>query len=263
MEKSNLPPQLAYDFVDDLVDESTGEENPNFVYEREKREEQEETIRDKIVGFVEPEPINDEEIFDAVQEKTEKKIEKKTEEKTEKKIVNYNIPDSNINAGGTEETPPHVPLKANGKPVKLNKNGKPRKPISPEHLKKLQDARKKALETRRANKREKVNTKELQKKKKQLLIEKEQLEVDELEEQVKTKSTKPIQKVEYINGLTKEDLYTAQLEAITKYDAVRKAQKKKKREEQMIQREKKEMLNKIQHATSGWKSTAGIYGDCF
>ena len=62
--------------------------------------------------------------------------------------------------------------------------------------------------------------------------------------------------------MTKEDLYTAQLEAITKYDAVRKAQKKKKKEEQMIEREKKEMLNKIQNAT-GWKSTAGIYGDCF
>jgi len=255
MEKSNLPPQLAYDFVDDLVDESTGEENPNFIYEEEKEDtiedKEEDTIEDKIVSFVEPEPINDEEIFDAVLENPEKKI------------VNYNIPDSTINAGGTEATPPPVPLKANGKPVKLNKNGKPRKPISPEHLKKLQDARKKALETRRANKKEKVNTKELQKKKKQLLIEKEQLEVNELEEQVKTKSTKPIQKVEYINGLTKEDLYTAQLEAITKYDAVRKAQKKKKKEEQMIQREKKEMLNKIQHATSGWKSTAGIYGDCF
>jgi hypothetical protein len=251
MEKSNLPPQLAYDFVDDLVDESTGEENPNFIYEEEKEDKEEDTIKDKIVSFVEPEPINDEEIFDAVLVLPEKKS------------VNYNIPDSTINAGGTEATPPPVPLKANGKPVKLNKNGKPRKPISPEHLKKLQDARKKALETRRANKKEKVNTKELQKKKKQLLIEKEQLEVNELEEQVKTKSTKPIQKVEYINGLTKEDLYTAQLEAITKYDAVRKAQKKKKKEEQMIQREKKEMLNKIQHATSGWKSTAGIYGDCF
>jgi hypothetical protein len=252
MEKSNLPPQLAYDFVDDLVDESTGEENPNFIYEEEKEDKEEDTIKDKIVSFVEPEPINDEEIFDAVLVLPEKKS------------VNYNIPDSTINAGGTEATPPpSVPLKANGKPVKLNKNGKPRKPISPEHLKKLQDARKKALETRRANKKEKVNTKELQKKKKQLLIEKEQLEVNELEEQVKTKSTKPIQKVEYINGLTKEDLYTAQLEAITKYDAVRKAQKKKKKEEQMIQREKKEMLNKIQHATSGWKSTAGIYGDCF
>ena len=254
MEKSNLPPQLEYDIsVDDLVDESTGEENPNFVYEEE--EEEEDNIKEKIVEFVEPEPINDEDVFD--------EVIKPVEEKPKKKVVDYNIPDSTINAGGTEATPPPpIPLKANGKPVKLNKNGKPRKPISPEHLKKLQDARKKALETRRANKKEKVNTKELQRKKKQLLIEKEQLEVNELEEQVKTKSTKPIQKVEYINGLTKEDLYTAQLEAITKYDAVRKAQKKKKKEEQMIEREKKEMLNKIQHAT-GWKSTAGIYGDGF
>jgi len=163
--------------------------------------------------------------------------------------------------GGTEATPPPVPLKANGKPVKLNKNGKPRKQISPEHLAKLQEARKKALETRRANKKEKVNTKELEKKKKQLLIEKQQIEVNELEEQVKTKSTKPIQKVEYVNGLTKEDLYTAQLEAITKYDAVRKAQKKQKKEEKMIETQKKEMLNKIQQ--SGWKNTAGIYGNCF
>jgi len=41
MEKSNLPPQLAYDFVDDLVDESTGEENPNFIYEEEKEDKEE------------------------------------------------------------------------------------------------------------------------------------------------------------------------------------------------------------------------------
>mgnify|MGYP003643228171 FL=1 len=173
--------------------------------------------------------------------------------KPEKNVVNYNI--------NHEATPPPVPLKANGKPVKLNKNGKPRKQISPEHLAKLQEARKKALETRRANKKEKVNTKELEKKKKQLLIEKQQLEVSELEEQVKTKSTKPIQKIEYVNGLTKEDLYTAQLEAITKYDSVRKAEKKKKKEEKMIETQKKEMLNKIQQ--SGWKNTAGIYHNCF
>ncbi len=244
MENSNLPPQLVYDIsVDDLADESTGEENPNFVYEEDKKEDDrevvEDTIEEKIVDFVEPEPINDEDVFD----------------NTPTKPKPVSPPPSVLT------TP--VPLKANGKPVKLNKNGKPRKQISPEHLAKLQEARKKALETRRANKKEKVNTKELKKKKKQLLIEKEQLEVNELEEQVKTKSTKPIQKVEYINGLTKEDLYTAQLEAITKYDAVRKAEKKKKKEQAMIEREKKEMLNKIQHAQNGWRDVAGIYKDCF
>ena len=48
MEKSNLPPQLVYDIsVDDLVDDSTGEENPNFVYEEE--EEEGDNIKEKIV----------------------------------------------------------------------------------------------------------------------------------------------------------------------------------------------------------------------
>jgi len=259
MNNSNLPPQLQYDFLGDSEEEDnkdyeTGEENPNFIYndDDELMNDNDCNIQEKIVDFVEPEPIRDEEIFDMGE------VIKSVEKKPEKNVVI-----SNINAGGTEATPPPppVPLKANGKPVKLNKNGKPRKQISPEHLAKLQEARKKALETRRANKKEKVNTKELEKKKKQLLIEKQQIEVNELEEQVKTKSTKPIQKVEYINGLTKEDLYTAQLEAITKYDAVRKAQKKQKKEAKMIETQKKEMLNKIQQ--SGWKNTAGIYGNCF
>lgn len=257
MNNSNLPPQLQYDFLGDTseeeeVNEQTGEENPNFVYNED--EEKDCNIQAEIVEFVEPEPIKDEDIFDMAE------VVKPIEKNEKKDVVNYNKSHkSPINACGVEETP--IPLKANGKPVKLNKNGKPRKQISPEHLQKLQDARKKALETRRANKKDKVNTKELQKKKKQLLIEKEQIEVDELEEQVKTKSTKPIQKVEYVNGLTKEDLYTAQLEAITKYDSVRKAEKKKKKEEKMIQSQKKDMLNKIQQ--SGWQQTAGIYGDCF
>ena len=253
MNNSNLPPQLQYDFLGDSEEEDdvhseTGEENPNFVYdEDEPMNDNDINIQEKIVDFVEPEPIRDEEIFDMGE------VVKPVEKKPEKNVVNYNI--------NHEATPPPVPLKANGKPVKLNKNGKPRKQISPEHLAKLQEARKKALETRRANKKEKVNTKELEKKKKQLLIEKQQLEVSELEEQVKTKSTKPIQKIEYVNGLTKEDLYTAQLEAITKYDSVRKAEKKKKKEEKMIETQKKEMLNKIQQ--SGWKNTAGIYHNCF
>lgn len=253
MNNSNLPPQLKYDFTDDLVNNDTGEENPNFIYnEDESIDDQDCNIQDEIVEFVQPEPINDDDIFDMAE------VVKPVEKKPEKKIVNYNK--SDINASGVGEDKP-VLLKANGKPVKLNKNGKPRKQISPEHLAKLQEARKKALETRRANKTEKVNTKELQKKKKQLLIEKEQIEVSELEEQVKTKSTKPIQKVEYVNGLTKEDLYTAQLEAITKYDSVRKSQKKKKKEEKMVQQQQQAMIDTIKQ--SNWKNTAGIYGNCF
>lgn len=258
MNNSNLPPQLQYDFLGDSdeVDEDTGEENPNFIYnEDEPMTAGDCNIQENIVDFVEPEPIKDEEIFDMGE------VVKPVEKNPEKKIVISNKSDINACGVGEDKPSPSVPLKANGKPVKLNKNGKPRKQISPEHLAKLQEARKKALETRRANKKDKVNTKELQKKKKQLLIEKEQIEVSELEEQVKTKSIKPIQKVEYINGLTKEDLYTAQLEAITKYDSVRKAEKKKKKEEKMIQSQKADMLHKIQQ--SGWKNTAGDYGGCY
>lgn len=247
MENRKLPPRLEYDFTDDNVDVSTGEENPNFVYDEEENDDNNDcNIQENIVDFVEPEPINDDDIF------VKEEVSKPPEKKEEKNVVNYNEP---------EPEPKPIPLKANGKPVKLNKNGKPRKPISPEHLAKLQEARKKALETRRANKKEKVDTKELQRKKKKLLIEKEQIEVSELEEQVKTKSTKPIQKVEYVNGLTKDDLYTAQLEAIAKYDSVRKAQKKKKKEEKMVEAQKKAMIDTIKQ--SNWKNVAGVYNGCF
>ena len=85
MNNSNLPPQLQYDFLGDSEEEDdvhseTGEENPNFVYdEDEPMNDNDINIQEKIVDFVEPEPIRDEEIFDMGE--VVKPVEKKTRKK--------------------------------------------------------------------------------------------------------------------------------------------------------------------------------------
>ena len=45
---------------------------------------------------------------------------------------------------------------------------------------------------------------------------------------------------------TKEDLENAQLDAIMKYEAIRKARKEEKRKKQMIDQQKKDLQKKIQ-----------------
>jgi hypothetical protein len=80
------------------------------------------------VGLKKPVPVETDEVF---------------KEKIEKKVVE-------------EDTPPEEDLTPDTKPkesVKVNKNGKPRKPMTKERLEKLAEARKKALATRQRNKK--------------------------------------------------------------------------------------------------------------
>ena len=88
------------------------------------------------VGLQAPESIPPEEIF-----KAEEPI------KTEKSITIK------------EEEPEEHPVFSGQKPIKYNKNGKPRKPMTNERLEKLAEARKKALATRQKNKVERITTK--------------------------------------------------------------------------------------------------------
>jgi len=128
---------------------------------------------------------------------------------------------------------------------------KKKRVLSEEHKAKLASAREKALATRRANAQEKKRVKELEKKAKQK-------KTKELEEYVEDKPPPVVAKVqeqqsrpmvEKEKAITKKDIEEAQLEAIMKYEALRKQRKKKKQEDAEEQRKKDETLNAIRRAT--------------
>jgi hypothetical protein len=205
----NLMPEVEYEEEEipreeeikmDLedVNEETGEENPNFVYEVEGEGEEDEN------GNILP-----------VIEKKERQYKK------EDIFIKANQPEP--------KKPP-----------------KKKRVLSDEHKQKLAQAREKALATRRANAQEKKRLKELEKKAKQKKTKELEAYVEDkppVVEQVKEKvvDTEP--------RITKKDIEEAQLDAIMKYESMRKARKKKKQEEQEEEKKKEETRNAIRRAT--------------
>ena len=146
-------------------------------------------------------------------------------------------------------------------PKKEKKEKKKRPPMSEEHKEKLKMAREKALETRRRNSQDKKEMKELEKKAKQK--KKDQLkkfvESDE-EEEVKPKVVERIVKQDI-------DVEKAVLDGIMKYETIRKARKKKKYEEQEVDRDheklKKQINNAIQPQGAVYYGNTGYFDNCF
>ena len=153
-----------------------------------------------------------------------------------------------------EEKIPDTPkptLKA-AKPTPKPKADKPKteqkkkRQLSEEHKAKLALAREKALVTRRAKAEEKKKMKEIENKTKELQKKKAQKDLEQLEDEViHDKPSKPTI-VQQGSVFTKEDLENAQLDAIMKYEALRKARKEEKRKQQMIDQQKKDLQKKIQ-----------------
>ena len=139
-------------------------------------------------------------------------------------------------------------------PPKLTKNGKVRKPMSQEHKEKLKIAREKGAVVRKQKQLEREEErsfaneeKELLKKKKKKDFEKLKMEVEEPiesndKEQATTNKVKNNQKT-----FTQKDLEDASLDAIIKYETIRKERKKKKQEEQLIKNQREEIKNKLQN----------------
>ena len=134
---------------------------------------------------------------------------------------------------------------------------KPRKPMTEEHKAKLALAREKAMASRKAKAEERKKMKALENEEKELVQKQKVKRVQKLKEEVEGLPEKPMNSVTSNSGLTKKDLEEAQLEAIIKYEAMRKERKAKKKEEQIIEAEKQRMLNTIQRATGtyGYRKT--------
>ena len=177
-EEEEIPDQETINMDLTEKDPVTGEENPNFVYEEDDGEEDED-------GNIMPEVTKKEPLY-----------------RKEDIFVKHNQPD----------------------PVKPPKK---KRVLTEEHKAKLAVARVKAMETRKRNSEEKKRIKELEKKAKQK-------KTKELEDYVDDKPPPVVAKVqekiiEREPTITKKDIEEAQLDAIMKYEALRKDRKAKKK----------------------------------
>ena len=155
-----------------------------------------------------------------------------------------------INISDEIDEQPPAPRKKKVSPAVQEKQVKPTKTgrkLSEEHAAKLALAREKALATRRANAEEKKRMKEIENKTKELKKKKAVKELEELKDEVD--NNKPVNYTPSVNQqnvmFSKKDLEDAQLEAIIKYETIRKARKEEKKKQQMIDQQKEQLKQKI------------------
>ena len=200
----------------EIKEKSTGEVNPNFIYDDDLPLEKED---DPMPEFIPKPQPQEKEIFQAVQLQV-------------------------------------------GKPKKLTKSGRPRKPMSEEHKQKLAVAREKANAKKRYLQAERKKAKEGE------AIKKEQ-EVNQpitrpptpqLANEVAVVPEAVPPQIKHV-GITKDDLDKSQMETILKIEAMRKTRKAEKKKVKQIEQYNKETINTIKKMN--WRDTAGSYADCF
>lgn len=160
---------------------------------------------------------------------------------------------------------PPKPVKAE-KPVRLNKNGQPRKKrIYTEEQKEAMRVRMiKARAQRGKNDKIKKEKKEILKKHKELKEKTIEQEVQEMENKLTKKNIPQAIPQPAKQSFTRADLEEAQLGAIVKYESIRKQRKAKKKQEQLIAQEKEALKDLVKREMNQtWESTAGRYAGCY
>lgn len=154
------------------------------------------------------------------------------------------------------------------KPARINKNGKPRKKreYTEEQKEALRERLKKAREVSQKNKSKRDEERAKEQRYKELMQQKKDLEMEEVEERLRKKNQPKQEKAEKVEkgmtGLTMEDLKKAQFEAIAQYDQLRKQRKQKKKQEQAVKDYKEQVTTNLKREL-GWRDVAGPYADCF
>ena len=159
---------------------------------------------------------------------------------------------------------PPEPVKPQ-KPVKLNKNGLPRKKrIYTEEQKEAMRVRMKlAREQRGKNDKIKREKKEKEQKYKELKEKTRDQEIEEMEQKL-TKKNIPQATPEPKQSFTKEDIQDAQLNAIVEYEKIRKQRKQKKKQDQLIAQEKEALKNLVKREMNqSWEAVSGRYAGCY
>jgi len=220
----NQPPRVQFDFEPDLCDFEEQNEDVSIDHTPSITAEINEDSESVMLPEVIEEPIVEKEIFDMAE----------------------NIRDKEL----PQVQQPQVAVQK--KPQKLNKNGKPRKQMSEAHKQKLAASREKALQARKLKAEERKKAKELEKEERELLKAQKVKRVQKLREEVSgdTESPPPQPSVpQSTQSFTKEDLERAQLDAIIKYEALRKSRKEEKKKKEMLEKQQQDMRNKIKRAT--------------
>lgn len=196
----------------EIKDTSTGEVNPNFIYDDDLPLEKE---SDPMPEFIPKPQPQEKEIFQAVQ----------------------------------------IPV---GKPKKLTKSGRPRKPMSEEHKQKLAVAREKANAKKRYLQEQRKKAKQEEAIKKEQEVNQPIARPPTPQPAVVPEAVPP--QIKHV-GITKEDLDKSQMETILKIEAMRKSRKAEKKKAKQIEQYNKETINTIKKMN--WRDTAGSYADCF
>lgn len=196
----------------EVPDKSTGEVNPNFMYDDDLPLDKED---DPMPEFIPKPKPQENEIFQAVQ----------------------------------------IPV---GKPKKLTKSGRPRKPMSQDHKDKLALAREKANAKKRYLQAQRKKAKEGEAIKKEQEVNQPIARPPEPEPVVVPEAVPP--QIRHV-GISKEDLDKSQMETILKIEAMRKTRKAEKKKVKQIEQYNKETINTIKKMN--WRDTAGSYADCF
>jgi len=152
------------------------------------------------------------------------------------------------------------------KPVRLNKNGQPRKKrIYTEEQKEAMRVRMlKARESRGKNDKIRKEKKEILKKHKELKEKTIEQEVQEMENKLTKKNTAPTAPIPAKQSFTRAELEEAQLGAIVKYETIRKERKQKKKQAQLIAQEKEALKELVKREMNqSWEATAGRYAGCY
>ena len=238
------PPQVLFNFQEDDIPESEPPLKLELKDDSEDAEEDFESYEDEIIKIEEKEKPNEKDIFEDIPDSLSSPVTQYEE-----------IP------APKEQVPAPAPA-----PKKQTKAKKPRKPMSEEHKKKLALAREKAMAVRKANAEEKKKMKALDNEEKELLKKQRFKKVKKLKEEVEDEDeSKQVKVSNSVSGITKKDLEEAQLEAIMKYEAIRKERKAKKKQEQIIEEGKKKMLNNIQRATGqySYRDGSNRFDSCY
>lgn len=255
---NKTPKNLQFKWNEEDTNVDTGEVNQNFIYAEDEPPEIEDTIDLELPDISKTEIIESD-IFD----------DESSDGDAEEEELDVQPPDPVPIVKSVAEVKPveNIPAQqGNPSNQTLNKNGKPRKTRKP-----LTDQQRKVnLENLRLAREKRKNQKgksqiEKQKviKKETLMKQKEELDLELLEEEVSDKQeevTQMKQPIEKQNkkGLTPHEIKQIQLDAILEYDALRKTRKAKKNEEKMVQAEKDKLKQNLQmEMKQGWEKTAG------
>jgi len=182
-------------------------------------------------------------------------IEKPPPEPIKEVIIESNEPPYN----------PQYRYDKNGKVIR-NKNGSIRmkRQYTEEQKKAMTERLAKARANRNKNTEQKNEEKRLKKieeeRRKELMKKKQIIEEREIEEKMKQHELPPQQRKR--NGFSKSDIEEIQLDAITKYETLRKQRKEKKRQEELIKQERENIRNVVKREL-GYKEVSGIYANCF